>query len=149
MTAAQEVEKLYADFLEQFREQNAARAPGQGVFGMGPGPADLPCHRQLLENIEALAADFAARGLSSGELRGALEVIYREPVELQSRAAAAYWTLLAAQGASLGLIDGLDAADAAALYARYNRAYPRIKRLPVQKKIFAALGKARAQGNFS
>ncbi len=140
MSAAQEIEKLYADYLERFREQDSKRGPGQGILGMGVGPGDLPCHGQLLEELKALLSDIAGRGASSGEVRGALEVIFRDPAPLQAGANAAYWTLLAAQGLSLELIGLLSPEDAAALYARYNSDYPRFGRLPAQKKVLAALG---------
>ncbi len=140
MTAAQEIEKLYADYLERFRAQDSERGPGQGILGMGVGPGDLPCHGQLLEELKALLSDIAGRGLPSGEVREALEVIFRDPARLKAGANAAYWTLLAAQGLSLELIGLLGRDDAAALYARYNRDYPRFGRLPAQKKVIAALG---------
>lgn len=141
MTAAQEIEKLYGDYIEQYRQQNSGRKPGQGIFGMGPGPGDLPCHGQLLENLKALLADIAGREAGPCELRQALEVVFREPVQLQHEAPAAYWTLLAAHGAVLELIEGIGGDDAAALYEEYKRAYPRSKRLPVQKQVLDALGK--------
>ena len=140
MTAAQEIEKLYADFLERFREQDGKRAPGQGILGMGVGAGDLPCHGQFLEELKALLSDIAGRGASSGEARGALEVIFRDPSPLQAGANAAYWTLLAAQGLSLELIGLLSREDASALYARYKKDYPRSQRLPAQKQVLAALG---------
>lgn len=140
MPAAQEIEELYADYLEQFRAQNSERGPGQGIFGMGVGPGDLPCHGQLLEKLKALLSDIAGRGAPSGEVRDALEVMLRDPAPLQGGAAAAYWTLLAAQGLGLELVGLLSCADAAELYARYKSDYPRFKRLPVQKQVLAALG---------
>ena len=50
-----------------------------------------------------------------------------------------YWMLIAVQGLTLELMDGLDREDAAALGALFNRTYPRRDRLPHQKKICAAL----------
>ena len=49
--------------------------------------------------------------------------------------------LLAVHGFTLELIGLLDAAEAAPLYRAYGSVYPRLRRLPVQNKLFAALQK--------
>ena len=141
MTAVQEIERLYGDYLEHFHRQDSERKPGQGIFGMGAGPGDLPCHEQFLDNLGALLTNIADRGACSQEAREALEFIFSEPVQLQSEAPAAYWTLMATQGLGIRLAGRLSAEDAAALYGEYKSAYPRSRRMPAQECVLGALKK--------
>lgn len=141
MALLEELQGLYQAYREQFQQQERARKPLSGVFGLGAGPGDAPCHQQFSQELERLLEDAAARGLPSGEIRQALEFIYRDPQELRgSRENAVYWMLLAAHRLTLPLAAQLDPADAGALYEAYQRDYPRRNRLPAQKEVSAALG---------
>ncbi len=139
MTAAQRLERLYGDYIEQFHCQDSERKPGQGIFGMGAGPGDLRCHGLFIEKLEALLTDITGMGADSREVREVLWFIFSEPVRLQSEAPAVYWTLMAAQGLGIRLIGLLDKEDAAELYEAYKSEYPRLRRMPAQKQVIDAL----------
>lgn len=139
MYALEAVRALYTDYQEQFRQQELARKPGEGVFGLGMGPRDYPCHSQFAQQLEQLLGEIAAQQPPSGDLLSLLDYIYRAPLELRPAQDAVYWMLLAAHSLTLGLISLLDAGDAKTLAANYNQAFPRRNRLPAQDKVLAAL----------
>lgn len=139
MYALDAVRALYTDYQEQFRQQELARKPGEGVFGLGMGPRDYPCHSQFAQQLEQLLGEIAAQQPPSGDLLSLLDYIYRAPLELRPAQDAVYWMLLAAHSLTLGLISLLDAGDAKTLAANYNQAFPRRNRLPAQDKVLAAL----------
>ena len=139
VTAALEIEKRYDSYLEQYQKEESERSPGRGIFGMGAGPGDLPCHVRFLDSMKSLLDEIAGREAEPREFREAMEFILREPVNVLREAPAVYWTLLAVHGLSLGLIGRLDSADASELYKAYKSTYPRSKRLPAQEQVLAAL----------
>ena len=47
-----ELDRLYADYEEQFRQMERRRRPGEGMFGLGRGPGDHPCHGQFAQDRE-------------------------------------------------------------------------------------------------
>lgn len=145
MYALEDVRALYADYQEQFRQHELARKPGEGIFGLGMGPRDYPCHGQFAQQLEQLLKELAAQQPASGCLSEVLDYIYRAPLELRPAQDAVYWMLLAAHSLTSGLIPLLEAGDASTLAGSYSRAYPRRNRLPAQDKILAAL-RAQAGG---
>lgn len=136
-----EAEKLYREYLDKVTELEASRKPGDGLFGIGKSPADDPCHDRFSEELERLLRRFAALSPGSEEVSRMLAFIYRMPAE-HREPASAYWMLNAVQGFTVQLIDMLSPKDAEKLLNYYVEAYPRVMRLPVQKKVYSALKKA-------
>lgn len=139
MYALEDVRALYEDYQEQFRQQELARKPGEGIFGLGMGPRDYPCHGQFARRLEQHLKELAAQQPASGCLSQVLDYIYRAPLDLRPAQDAVYWMLLAAHSLTSGLIPLLEAGDARALADSYNKAYPRRNRLPAQDKILSSL----------
>lgn len=137
----EKLDALYEAYLTEFRRLEQDRKPLEGAFGLGGGPQSYPCHDKFAEDLERLLRDFAAQSPSSQEVGQALNYIYfTAPARFQS-GPAVDWMLLAVHGFTLELIGLLSAADAEPLCRAYRGAYPRHSRLPVQKKLFAALQK--------
>ena len=135
------LEALYVGYLSEFRRLEQGRKPLEGAFGLGSGPRSYPCHDKFAQDLERLLRDLAARSPSSEEVSQALNYIYfTAPARFQT-GPAVDWMLLAVHGLTLELIGLLDAAEAAPLCRAYGSAYPRLRRLPVQNKLFAALQK--------
>lgn len=137
MDILEEVQRVYASYQEQFKKQEHARRPGEGIFGLGVGPRNYPCHSQFAQELEALLGTVEPAG--SGQTRQVLEYIYSAPLNREEGEDAVYWMLLAAHRLTLGLIDLLEPADAQVLLAQYQSAYPRRKRMDAQDKVIAAL----------
>lgn len=135
-----ELRSLYRRYLDAAAAAERNRKPGEGLLGIGKGPADNPCHDRFAAELEALLDSIAESGPDSGVAKALLEYIYavpRETAELKS----AYWMLLAVHKLTLPLIAFLDSADAAVLLAEYEKNYPRRLRLPPQKAVLSALRK--------
>ncbi len=144
MADAADIRALYAAYIEKAETLERDRKPGEGLLGLKKGPADDPCHGRFAEELEAAVADYAAQPPAPAEAAALLSYMFDVP-QAHREPVFAYWMLIAVQGLSLPLIDGLDPADADALFRIYEKTYPRWERLPVQKKVLAALRKKRGK----
>lgn len=139
MEALERVQALYTAYQDQFRQMEQARRPGEGVFGLGMGPRDYPCHGQFARDLEQLLLTIRQEGPGSSQARQVLDYICFAPVRRQGEQDAVYWMLMAAHSLTLPLIDLLPAPDAQALLEEYQKAYPRRMRLEAQDKVISAL----------
>ena len=135
MTRLADVQKLYEMYLARTKELTARRRPGDGLLGFGPGPDQDPCHDAF---SQALGACLAEKALSAAETAAILRYIYEAPL-CHEHDQLAYWMLLAVHGLTVPRVKALTAADAAALWTWYRKAYPPAKRLPAQKQVLRAL----------
>ena len=136
-----EVRAIYEEYLEAAAEAEVERKPGDGLLGIGKGPADSPCHTRFAGALEAKLNAFAVSVPESAAIAAVLDYIYGVAPKYEDLKSA-YWMLLAVHGLTLPLIPRLSPADAARLRARYAETYPRWKRLPVQNQVLAALKSA-------
>lgn len=135
----EEIVSLYEAYLEEFRRLERNRRPMEGVFGIGNGPQNYPCHGKFAQDLERMLKDLSAQALSSEQAGQVLRYIYcTAPVRWES-VTTVYWMLLAVHGLTGELIERLDASTAKALCEEYRRLYPRYQRLPVQNRVFSAL----------
>lgn len=135
----EEVVSLYQAYLDEFRRLEQNRKPLEGAFGLGGGPKNDPCHEKFIQDLERLLENLTAQAPTPEQAGQVLEYIFcTAPARWESKPAV-YWTLLAAQGSAMGLIEQLDSAAAKALYDAYKSFYPRHQRFPVQNKVLAAL----------
>ena len=137
----EEIQKLYADYLEQVHQAELSRKGMSGYMGFGPKLGDDPCHSRFAQSLEALLNDIARQKPISAQVREMLAYIYRAPLE-HRKPPAVYWMLIAVQGLSIELIDRLNREDALALWTEYKKLYRWGERLAVQKKVLAALRSA-------
>lgn len=142
MEALLRIQHLYTEYLTQVYQLEQNRGMGDGLLGMGKGPADDPCHDRFAELLEAELQAFSAHIPSPEEVRSVLEYIYRIPLE-HRKLRTAYWMLLAVHGLTLSLIDQLSSSAAEELWFWYGKEYPRWDRLPVQKRVLSALNRVR------
>lgn len=139
-----ELDRLYEEYEEQFQQMERARRPGEGIFGLGRGPGDHPCHGQFAKDMEDLLRRYAAQGPDPGEAARALERIYFAPLSRERDAV--YWMMLAVHSLTGELAERLSPGDAADLLRRYGKAYPRLSQLPAQRELTAVLKKRAAAG---
>ena len=135
----EKVEALYRAYVDEFHQSERNRKPLEGAFGFGGGPQSYPCHERFVQDLELLLRDFAAQAPDSSQVSQILNYICLTAPARWETGSAADWMLLAAHSLTLELIPLLSASDAGSLYAAYQAAYPRRRRLPVQNKLLAAL----------
>lgn len=140
MDALETIQALCQAYLAECARLERERGTWDGLFGMGGGPKNDPCHDAFAHDLDAALRRAAA--LPSGEVRPILDYLYRLPLAHRDDQAA-YWMLLAVHGLTTELAGGLNRADAAALLAQYRADYPRRERLPAQRRVLDAL-RARA-----
>ena len=133
---------LLGAYIAETERLEREKKPGDGLMGLSPGPKDDPCHDRFAQALEHLLLDIRAQAPPSGEVRDALDAIYRAPLD-HPWPLSAHWMLKAVHGLTAPLADLLTAADARALYDAYARDYPRWDRLPSQKQALRALDAAR------
>ena len=141
MGSLEEIRQLYADYLERVRQAEQSRKPLEGYLGFGRRLGTDPCHNEFAQALDALLLEIDQGAPASAAVREMLEYIYRAP-QAHQKPLAVYWMLIAVHGPTIRLIDRLDREDAQALWTEYKALYQRGDRLPVQKKVLAALKKA-------
>lgn len=115
----------------------ARRKPGDGILGFGNDPKRAPCHMEFYEAMgEAVAAALAEEADAEAMTRFLLEL-----AQSKGHYQMAYPMLEAVQGHALPLVPRLEPAKARELAYWYGRQYPRVRRLPVQQKLYVALEK--------
>ena len=135
------VQALFRNYIEEAERLEKERKPSDGLFGMGPKPADDPCHDTFADDLEAALSGFAAGDPEPEEVREVLSFIYHAPKE-HPEPLSVFWMLNAVHGLTADLIPLLDPKDAALLCGQYDQDFPRRERLPAQKKVYEALKKA-------
>ena len=145
MDTLERIRQLYQDYVAEIKRLEANRKPGEGLLGIGKGPADDPCNDRFAEELETELSTFGSQSPDPEHVCAVLEMMYRFPLEYRELKTA-YWMLLAVQGPTLELIPALSAGEAEALWHWYGEAYPRWDRLPVQKQVLKRLNAARKKG---
>lgn len=133
----EELEMLYGAYLDQVAQLYQNRKLWDGAFGLGGGPADNPCHEKLVHDVEGVLAD-----LDPVWRPRAVEYVLRQPLEHREDPVV-YYTLMAAQGATIPYLSQLPVDQAKALRGWYEQAFPRRERMPCQNKVLAALKKVK------
>lgn len=131
----------------QYDEEAAAavQAAGRfgGLLGMGPDPRSDPCHEKFYDDVGYLTEDFLASDPAPDEAEAVVRFLLEAPES--RRESSAFWFCYAAQGHARPLIPLLDYQARQALAAWYRRAYPRLRRAPVQQEVYRLLcGKGHA-----
>lgn len=141
----QEIRERYARYEEEFLQLERNRRAGAGAFGLSGGPRDYPCHEQFAGDMERLLKE--ASNAYPEEAAEILDYVWFAPLAREERQDAVYWMEIAVHGMTEGLAGRLSPSDAGRLLERYEAAYPRRDRLPVQKKVISAL-KKRAKNSY-
>lgn len=132
-----ELEQLYGAYLDLVAQLNRNRKLWDGAFGLRGGPADNPCHEKLVRDVEAALADLDPARRPQG-----VEYILRQPLEHKDDPVV-YYTLMAAQGATIPYLSALPVDQAKALRGWFEHTFPRRERMPCQDKVLAALKKVK------
>ena len=135
------LKELYSDYARDVEAQEKTRRPTEGMLGIGRKPGEDPCHERFFNRLGALTEEMARDGVSGDELAETAKMILTEE-KRTALPSYAHWMLLAAHRHVLPLIPHLTPDAAGRLLSEYESAYPRFRRLPMQKEIIKALRQA-------
>ncbi len=129
---------IIEQYIEELEKADRNRKPGSGLFGIGQGPGDYPCHEAMDRQVAELAAEAAEADASPEETVGLVNAILRAE---QDRKWPEYarWAVLASQRHTLPLIPRLESGNREEILAWYVKAYPKRRRVPIQKQIIREL----------
>ena len=133
-----ELQGRYAAYRDQVAALQRSAPPFAGLFGLGSGPKDDPCHRRFLSEIAQCTEAWAQEEMEPDEAAAVVGFILQVQTQDEPRGLC-YWTAMAAHSACLALIPKLEAQDASALAARYAHDVKRRERMPLQERVLAAL----------
>ena len=130
--------EIMSEYREALDSDRKRRKPLSGIFGIGAGPGDDPCHDTLDRKTVQLTEEMAAETTTPEE---ATELVRAVLMAESSGVWPEYakLALIAIQRHTLPLIRQTDPAGRAELAAWYEKRYPKRMRLPVQKKILEEL----------
>lgn len=113
-----------------------------GVFGIGRGPKDDPCHLDYYNNILAKAEELAADSeATEQEIFDCTEYLMKLESTSAGERQMVQYMLMTVQGCTKGLIPLLSEEHRTELADWFGKAVPRRMRLPVQNDIFKLLKK--------
>ena len=141
MTPLENVQNLYAAYLDEAAAAEKNQHYTDGFLGFGKKASDDPCHVRFIEKLTALVKETAESSISSAEMRDVIAFIFQAQQD-HREPASIYWALVAAHSAVQEGIPLLTPEDTAALYQQYDSMFRRFERLPVQTKILKQLKKA-------
>lgn len=134
----EEVKELYSSYTDKVMQLKLNKKLTDGIFGMGTRISDDPCHEEFAKALEDLLKRFEESSPGSSEVRELLEYIYLYPYGHKD-IVSVYWMTTAVHSLTLDIIKLLDAKSASELRKQYITLCPKLKQLPVQKKICRAL----------
>lgn len=144
MTPLEQLQELYALYEPQAKDAKKKSSYFASVLGTGNDHRNHPCHDQFYQGVGTVIQEFLARTPSQQEVAPVLQWLLMTAAEHKEQPT--YWYLYAIHGFAAELIELAEPAVCAQLHEKYNKAYPRIERMPVQNNIYKALGKRAKKG---
>lgn len=139
MEMVQQLQQLYAKYIQDVETLFRQAKPTDGLFGMGDDPRRNPCHMNFYEAAEQWTKDFLAGEPEQEAVYEAVRFMLETPARHAQEPC--FWFLYAAQGLTRELIPRLNGEQCAALRGSYDERYPRRERMPVQKEVYRLLKK--------
>ena len=128
-------------YIEAYDKADRERKPGAGIFGIGQGPGDYPCHEEMDRRVAELTEEIGAAGDAGQEETAAVVKAVLQAEKSRKWTDAARWAVLATQRHTIPLIPKLSSEDRHEINTWYKEAYPRRMRVPIQKQILKELAK--------
>ena len=144
MTPLEQLQELYAVYEPQATDAKKKSSYFASVLGTGSDHRNHPCHDQFYHAVGAVIEDFLAESPSEQEAGSVLQWLLMTAADHKSKPT--YWYLYAIHSYAAPLIELAEPALCRQLQEQYNKAYPRIERMPVQNNIYKALGKRAKKG---
>ena len=131
---------IIVHYIEELEKAEKNRKPGSGLFGFGQGPGDFPCHTEMDNQVAELAGELTESEAEPDEIAEIVKAVLQAE-ESCAWPEAARWAVMASQRHVLPLIARMSAADRKEMLAWYEKAYPKRRRMPLQKQILEELKK--------
>ena len=131
---------IMEQYSEALEKASKTRKLAGGLFGLGGGPGDDPCHEAMDRKVGELTEQFTAAEEQVEETSLLVSEILRAE-KSREWTPAAKWAVLAIQRYTIPLIPKTGPEDRKQLAAWYTQAYPKRQRLPIQKQIVKELEK--------
>ena len=144
MTTLEQLQELYAVYETQATDAKKNSSYFASVLGMGNDHRNHPCHDQFFQGVGTAIAEFLTQTPSQEETGAVLQWLLMTAADHKQKPT--YWYLYAIHGFADQLIPLADPGLCEQLHVQYNKAYPRIERMPVQNAIYKALGKRAKKG---
>lgn len=144
MTTLEQLQSLYETYEQQAKSAKEKSSYFASVLGSGSDHRNHPCHDQFFQAVGSTIQSFLEGAPDAAAVDPVLQWLLMEAAEHKDQVT--YWYLYAIHGYADKLIPLADPGQCAQLYELYNKAYPRIERMPVQQKVYKALGKRAKKG---
>ena len=133
------LDSLRARYQQYTRDMQAAKkaSPNGGSLGLGSDPRKSPCNQAFYDDVGKWVDELLLRNPRREEIFAATEYILQAPIGRERELT--YGFLFAAQAHCRRLIPYLTPEERASIWAWYDRAFPKNKRLPVHTEIAALL----------
>ena len=144
MTTLEQLQELYAAYEPQAKDAKKKSSYFASVLGMANDHRNHPCHDQFYQGVSAVMQEFLTQSPSQQEAGAVLQWLLMTAADHKEQPT--YWYLYAIHGFADPLIPLAEPELCRQLHEQYNKAYPRIERMPVQNNIYKALGKRAKKG---
>ena len=133
----EQLQEIYCRYTEAAAAAKKAAGPLAGIFGMGGGAKDHPCHREFFEAVHSWVETFLAADPEEETVLDAVRLILIAAAAHKHEPT--FMHCLAAQGHTRELIGRLSPAHCDELRQEYETLYPENTRLPVNQQIYELL----------
>ena len=137
MDYLKQLQERYAQYTTQAQQVRKKASPLAGIFGIGGGPKDDPCHMAFYQDIQALTDAYLASGPSPESAAQVVDFLLRASKEHSSKDT--YWFMTAAQGHAKKLIPLMTPEACHPLLDWYLTAFPNRLRTPLQEELVSLL----------
>ena len=137
------LDRAFTDYRRELEECQRKSKPTDGLLGFGHSIKDDPCHAQVDERVEKIAAEIRDAGPSPQDAeRAVLMLLARD--DTPAWPVSAQFMLWALERHCIPLIPFLSSETAYGCLKKYDARYKRWDRFPAQVEVYKAL-KARAK----
>lgn len=135
----EELKRLYQDYIRFAQDLHDSINPVQSLFGVRDSEVQHPGHMEFYNAVKRWTASFLENPHESSEVAQALEIILFSAAGHDKDAAV--WYLIAAQDNARPLLELLPPETKQAIRKKYQKCYPKGRRLPLQNDLYAQMGK--------
>ena len=146
MDELEQLREQYRQYHNQVQKVRLDAKPFAGVFGIGAGPKDDPCHMAFFHGVEETCKGFADAPVSADTAAAVIRYVVTAQTEGEKEGIT-YWPMMAAHGTILPLIPLITKEQASELKALYEQTVPKRERMPLQDKVLKALAERAGENN--
>lgn len=137
MEYLQKLQRILQEYEQAVQEVQKKRRIFDGMLGLGNHPGNAACHDTLDQQTEKLCTEVSEEG-SAEEAAALVEAIFGAEGQWEGPEYARLM-LIAIQRHTIALAERMGDEARQKLAARYEKEYPRSRRLPVQEQVLKCL----------